>query len=186
MGTPRAVVHSSTIHNPAHGHPLHKQLPPSYIPYQRPPVPVNQHPPSLVRPPVATVPQSCYVLSRTLAPTPTSLPSSSLPLMLASQQPRLPSHRVDKINASTTGLTQMPVGVAPAQKQPSLVSKPQNKTLKKEITSVESSTYSVSKSSEPIYTHTESQLVPPVFHYIPAPPANITLDKSPESFAQLW
>ncbi|XP_076811088.1 uncharacterized protein LOC143453970 [Clavelina lepadiformis] len=38
----------------------------------------------------------------------------------------------------------------------------------------------------PVYTHTESHSTPPVYHYMPAPPADIILDKSPESFAKLW
>ena len=44
-----------------------------------------------------------------------------------------------------------------------------------------------SKSSVvPVYTHSEVRSEPPVFHYIPAPPSNIALNKTPESFAQLW
>lgn len=38
----------------------------------------------------------------------------------------------------------------------------------------------------PTYTHTETSSVPPIYHYMPAPPSDIVLDKSPESFAQLW
>ncbi|XP_078481091.1 uncharacterized protein LOC100177114 [Ciona intestinalis] len=38
----------------------------------------------------------------------------------------------------------------------------------------------------PMYTHTDKHAVPPVYHYMPAPPPDIVLDKSPESFAQLW
>lgn len=36
------------------------------------------------------------------------------------------------------------------------------------------------------YTHPETGTVPPVFHYIPAPPSDIANDKSPEAFTKLW
>nr|XP_039255039.1 AT-rich interactive domain-containing protein 2-like [Styela clava] len=38
----------------------------------------------------------------------------------------------------------------------------------------------------PTYTHSEAGTVPPVFHYMPAPPTEITQDNSPESFTKLW
>ena len=38
----------------------------------------------------------------------------------------------------------------------------------------------------PTYTHSETGTVPPVFHYMPAPPTDIVQDNSPESFTKLW
>lgn len=37
-----------------------------------------------------------------------------------------------------------------------------------------------------IYTHTETSATPPVFHYMPAPPTEIVLDSTAESFTKLW
>jgi len=37
-----------------------------------------------------------------------------------------------------------------------------------------------------MYTHSELRTAPPVFHYMPAPPSNIKIDQSLESFTKLW
>ena len=63
--------------------------------------------------------------------------------------------------------------------------KKQSKAKKTEQKKAKPSTSSKPSASS-VYTHTESQLEPPVYHYMPAPPSNIVLNKSPESFAQLW
>nr|CAB3222864.1 AT-rich interactive domain-containing protein 2-like [Phallusia mammillata] len=85
-------------------------------------------------------------------------------------RPHQPSPLVHTALSSQSPVQQFPVPVNPVSTKPINPTKQANRPV----------------GAGPTYTHSETTTVPPVFHYMPAPPSDIVLDKSPESFAQLW